>query len=264
MTSTTTTRTSVRRTVRTPAQMLLAVAFWLVVWQVAAWIVGRDFLLASPWAVVVRLGELVTTSEFWGIVGTSLLRISLGFAGAVVVGVVSAALSARFRTVEILMAPLIITVRTVPVVSFIILVLLWIEGQWLATVTSFLMALPIMYTNVLEGIRQRDPSLLEVVAVFKVSWWRRVRAIDVPAVAPFFVTACATGIGMAWKAGVAAEVIAVAYGSIGGELYQAKLFLASADVFAWTMVIVGLSVASQAIVLRVVARAQRRIAGGVS
>jgi NitT/TauT family transport system permease protein len=227
-------------------------------------VVHRDFLLASPGAVVVRLGKLSVTGAFWGTVGTSLLRISLGFVGAAVVGTLVAALAARFRIAEELARPLIGAIRSAPVVSFIILLLLWTDSSRLSAIVSFLMVLPVMYANILEGIRNRDRQLLEAAAVFRVPLLRRIRAIDVPAVLPFFSAACRVGVGLAWKSGVAAEVIGIARGTIGGQLYQSKLFLDSASLFAWTVVIIALSAACEALVLWLLRRAQARLAGGVS
>ena len=224
--------------------------------------VHRDFLLASPGAVMVRLGELVVTGGFWETVATSLTRIIVGFTGAAIVGGALATLSSASRIAEALAAPLIATIRSAPVVSFIILLLLWTDSSRLAAYTSFLMVLPVMYANILAGIRNRDRALLEVATVFRIPWPRRVRAIDVPAVLPFFAAACRTGVGLAWKSGVAAEVIGVARGSIGERLYEAKLFLESADLFAWTIVIIALSVAGEAVVLWGLRRAQARFVGG--
>ncbi len=244
--------------------VLLAALVWVIVWQVVALAVGHDFLLATPSQVVTRLGELVTTSEFWITVASTLVKIAAGFIAAVLVGAVTAMLAARFRMFDVLTAPLMSTIRSVPVVSFIILVLLWADPRTLATITAFLMVLPVMHASILAGIRSRDRLLLEAADVFAVTAWRRVRAIDLPAVLPFFATACRIGIGLAWKSGIAAEVIGVAQGSIGGMLYQAKIYLESADVFAWTAVIVALSIACEALVQWGIGRWQKRFAGGVA
>jgi len=264
MTSTTADSSAPSRAARRFGPALLAAVFWVAVWQVAAWAVHRDFLLASPVEVARRLGELVITADFWGTVGWSLLRIVAGFTGAAIVGALLAVLASWSRIAQTLIAPLIATIRSAPVVSFIILLLLWADTNVLSALTSFLMVLPIMYANILQGIRGRDRALLEAAAVFRVPLLRRVRAIDVPAVVPFFAAASRVGVGLAWKSGVAAEVIGVARGSIGERLYEAKLFLSSADLFAWTIVIIALSVAGEAFVLWALGRAQRRFAGGAS
>lgn len=257
MTSTTAASPHLRRRGRALARPLLAGAFWLLVWQFVAWRIDRDFILASPVDAMARLIELAPTAEFWTTIGFSLARIGVGFVAAAVVGTVLAVAASASRVIDALAAPLIATIRSAPVVSFIILLLLWVDTTVLAAATSFLMVLPVMYANMREGIHRRDRSLLEAARVFDVPLRRRIWAVDMPAVAPFMAAATRAGVGLAWKSGVAAEVIGVASGSIGERLYEAKIFLESADLFAWTAVIVALSVASE----RVVLWALRRVPG---
>jgi NitT/TauT family transport system permease protein len=242
---------------------LLAAAFWLAVWQGASLVVGHRVLLVGPWEVARRLWELAPTAELWGAVARTTGRISLGFVLAAVVGVALAAAAAWSRWVEALVTPAITVVRATPVVSFIILVLIWTDTARLVTVVSFLMALPIVYTTVLEGIGHRDRRLLEMAEVFDVGPWRRLLAIDVPGVLPYFVAACRTGIGLAWKSGIAAEVIGLPAGTIGERLYQAKIFLATADVFAWTVVVVVVASACERVVVAALGVLARRLSGDV-
>ena len=244
------------------ARLLLVVGFWLAVWQVATIAVHQDLLLVGPGAVVVRLAELVGTASFWATVWYSFARIVAGFLLAALASVLGAALAATSRVVDALATPLVAAVRSTPVVSFIILVLMWADAGMLGTIISFTMVLPVIYTNVLDGIRHRDRSLLEVATTFGVPLVRRVPAIDIPAVLPFFVAGCKVGVGLAWKSGIAAEVIGLSEGSIGERLYQAKIFLSTADLFAWTLVIVTLSFAVERLVLVGLTRAQSRLAHG--
>lgn len=233
---------------------VLSVAFWLLAWQGVATALDKPFLLASPIEVTARFGELAVTSEFWKTVGFSLSRIGVGFVAALAVGSVFAVAAAGSRIVATLLAPLIAAIRSAPVVSFIILLLLWVDNSVLAAATSFLMVLPVVFANVGQGIRTRDRELLEAAAVFGIPWPRRVLAIDVPAVVPFLVAASRAGVGLAWKSGVAAEVIGVTVGSIGEKLHDSKVFLESADLFAWTAVIVVLSVLCERLVVWALAR----------
>lgn len=262
MTSTTAARTTTaagpaeRSVPRRVARSLLVLGFWLGVWQVAAVVVGHDVLLVTPGGALGRLVELVGTAEFWGSVAHSLARIAGGFLAAAVVGVLAAAWAATSRVVDALVTPLATVIRSVPVVSFIILVLIWADSGRLAFVVSFLMVVPIVYTNVLTGIRHRDPALLEVAAVFDVPPARRLPALDVPAVLPYFVAACQIGVGFAWKSGIAAEVIGLPDGSIGERLYEAKIFLSTPDLFAWTAVIIAVSFGFERLVLVLLRRAQ--------
>ncbi len=220
---------------------LLALAFWLAVWHLASVAVGQELLLVSPMAVLANLASLVGTPGFWATVWHSFARIVAGFGLALLTGSVLAILSGAFPLIRALVGPLILVVRSVPVVSFIILVLIWANSRTLSLVIAFLIALPVIHTNVLEGIDHRDPALREMARVFRIPWWRRFRAIDLPAVLPHLQSASRTAIGLAWKSGVAAEVIGLPDGSIGERLYQAKIFLSTAELFSWTIVIVLLS-----------------------
>ena len=161
-----------------------------------------------------------------------------------------AALSARFAPVRELIAPLAAAVKAVPVVSFIILALVWVDGGSLSLLISGLMAFPPIYGNVLEGIAQTDRQLLEMARVFRVPWRRQLWGVWAPAVLPYFRSAVSLAIGLCWKSGVAAEVIGLRTGTVGERLYAAKVYFQTADLFAWTAVIVALSVVMERLILR--------------
>ena len=143
---------------------------------------------------------------------------------------------------EILLAPVVTVMKSVPVASFIILCLIWIPSRNLSVFITFLMVFPAVYTNVCQGIRETDRELLEMAQVFQVSFGRKVRYIYISQAAPYFQAACRLALGLCWKAGVAAEVIGIPGGSIGEKLYHAKIYLNTPDLFAWTIVIIGISV----------------------
>ncbi len=214
----------------------------LLVWQLAAMIVGNKLLLVSPTDVLARLFALVGEEGFFGIVGFTFLRIALGFLSGLVLGILLALLAGRFRVVEIFLWPYMVTIKTVPVASFAVIAFIWISGSEISALISFLMVLPIIYTNLLEGIRSVDVKMLEMADVFKMTWGRRVRYIWLPSIKPFAVSGCRIAIGLAWKSGVAAELICNPDGSVGSALYDSKILLETADLFAWTVVIVLVSV----------------------
>ena len=238
-----------------PAVRAWAVVFWLLVWQGASLALRAIYphgalLLASPIDALRRLFELALTAAFWQTVGISAARILGGFLVSCVLALGLAALSARFRRVEELLSPLVAAVKAVPVASFIILALVWLNSRNLAFFISALMVFPPVYLNVLEGIRQTDRSLLEMAQVFRVPFPRVLRSIYVPQVLPYFRAAADTALGLSWKAGTAAEVIGLCSGTIGERLYTAKVYFQTADLFAWTAVIVLLSVLFEGLFLR--------------
>ena len=238
---------------------LWAVVFWLAVWQIASMVIHQDLFLVSPVRVVVRLGQLVAERDFWRSIANSLLRIGGGFLLAVVSGVVLGVLAARFRRVQELLAPLMLAVKSIPVASFIILALMLFSSRHLAVLISFLIVLPVIYTNVLAGIRSADRQLLEMARVFRIPAARRIRYIYLPQVLPYFLSACGVALGLSWKAGVAAEVIGMPEGSIGEQLQQAKIYLNTPDLLAWTVVIVLVSLGFEKLFLALIRRAAKRL-----
>lgn len=220
---------------------LLAGLLALCVWQLAAVLADNRLLLVGPVQVAGRLWVLVRTSAFWSAVGFTFSRITLGFLLAFCLALALASLSARFSLAEILIHPYMAAVKTVPVASFIVIALLWLSGRRLSVFISFLMVLPVLYSNLLQGIRAADEKLLEMARVFRMGRFSRIRCIYLPALEPYCLSACRSALGLCWKAGVAAEVIGVCTGSVGGMLYDAKVYLEIGDLFAWTMVIVLLS-----------------------
>lgn len=223
-------------------ERLAALAFWLLVWQIAATLLGQEILLVSPGRAFSTLFGLMRTKKFYESVSFSLLRIVLGFALSLVVGVALALVSKFQPPVKALIQPLMQAVKATPVASFIILALIWIRSENLSVFTSFLMGLPVFYSNILEGLDSADDKLLEMAHVFRIPLMGRLRAIYLPSAYPFLLSAISASFGMCWKAGVAAEVIGIPDGSIGEALYRAKIFLNTPDLFAWTIAVMLLSV----------------------
>lgn len=224
------------------AQTAAAVLILLTVWQVAALAVGERILLASPLAVLSRLAVIWTEPGFFGAVLFSFIRISGGACLGIAAGILLAVAAGRFRAVEILLRPLMVTVKSVPVASFIVIALIWLSSSLLSVFISFLIVLPVIYSNVLGGIRAVPREMKETARVFHMKKFRQLIYIGLPAVKPYFISACGSALGMAWKAGVAAEVIGLPDGSIGEALYEAKVYFNSTDLLAWTIVIVLVSV----------------------
>lgn len=233
----------------------LAVLIALLIWQAAAMAVGNKILLVSPLAVAARLATIWREKGFFSTVLYTMARILLGFVLALTAGVLAAVAAGRFRLIEYLLWPYVITFRSVPVASFIILCLIWLNFSQLTVFIAFLIVFPVIYANVLQGVKSTDPKLLEMAELYKVPWYRRFFYIELPGIRPYLLSACTISIGMAWKSGIAAEVIGVVTGSIGGALYQSKIYFETADLFAWTIIIVILSVLTEKAFLWVLKRA---------
>lgn len=234
---------------------ILSVATALCIWQGAAVIMNRKLLLCAPTDVLKRLPELMREPDFLATVAFSFSRIVLGFLIAFVAGLFLGLLAGRFKAAEIFLWPYMITVRTVPVASFIILSLVFLSGSQLSVFIAFLMVLPVIYSNVLEGVKNADGQLQEMAHMFRVPYFRRLGYILLPSVKPFLFSGSRAALGLCWKAGIAAEVIAVARGSIGEKLYEAKVYFTTVDLLAWTVILVIISVLFEKLFLWALKRA---------
>jgi NitT/TauT family transport system permease protein len=218
-----------------------AAVFWLAVWQLISMLVAQELLVPAPLMVSKALGRLVVTTTFWRSTYLSLLRIVVGFVTGIFCGSGAAILTTRFKAADFLISPVLRIIRATPVASFIILALVWIRTGWLPAFISFLMVVPVVWSNVENGIRQIDDKLLEMAQVLRLGRLKTLLHIRIPSVMPYFTAACTTGMGLAWKSGIAAEVICRPDFSIGKQLQNAKIYLETPDVFAWTITIVLLS-----------------------
>ena len=240
MTPSTTSRNQAGRILQ---KTVFPLVVWLGVWQLASLWVGKELLLPSPLAVAERLVTLAGTGEFWRTALVSLGRIFGGFFAGALLGSALAVLTSASPWAECLLAPAVKLARAVPVASFIVLVLLWAPGGWAPGIISGLMVLPVLWANVSKGIAQTDRLLLEAAQVYRFGRWKTVALVYLPSVFPYVSSGCSTGLGLAWKAGIAAEVLCQPRPAIGSQVYAAKLTLDTPGLFAWTAVVVVLSLA---------------------
>ena len=227
---------------RTALWRIVAVLAALAVWQTVALIVGERLILVSPVAVLERLLTIWQEPGFFASLWFSFSRITLGFLLALLLGTALAVLAWRFRIAEIMLHPYMVTVKTVPVVSFIVLAYLWLSSGAISTFICFLIVLPTVYTGLLSGLQAADPKMTEMAKVFRIPFGRRLRAIYLPHLTPYILSAASLSAGLAWKSGVAAEIIAIPGGSIGEMIHYADLWLMTEDMYAWTVVLVLASV----------------------
>ena len=235
---------------RAPWRWLLPAVFWLAVWWLLALIVGKELLIPSPPLVVRTLLELVVTGAFWRYTALTLLRITLGLLLGIVLGILTALLTNRLSLLHALLAPAVRVVRATPVASFIILVLLWVANGRVPVVISALVVLPVIWESTAAGLESVDRNLLEFARAYRLTRLDTWRRIVIPSMLPQLAAAVCTAIGLAWKSGVAAEVLCLPKAAVGTQVYFSKLYLDTPALFAWTLIVVALSLTVERIARR--------------
>ncbi|MCR5809288.1 MAG: ABC transporter permease subunit [Clostridiales bacterium] len=233
---------------------LLVAAFWIFVWQCAAWAVGSELLLPSPADTARALVLLCVKPSFWISCALTLLRVFAGFVAGMLLGSALGVLTAISGFASSLLSPLRSVVKATPVTSFIILVLLYLSSTLTPMFIAFLMVLPIAWTNVANGVLSTDAQLIEMANVFGFPKAKKLKCVYAPSVLPHFLSACTTGLGFAWKSGVTAEVIAHPEFGIGKAIYESKLYLETPELFAWTAAVILLSIALEKLVILLLGR----------
>ena len=228
--------------------------FWLIVWDVAAFAVDLSLLLPSPATTLNTLLSLATSASYWLAIWNSLVRILLGYLTGCLLGVLMGFLLYRIRLIDALFSPVLSMIRSVPVASFIILALVWIGRENIPTFISFLMVFPVVSSNIKAGFASVDRELAEVAVVYRFSRRKKAELLYKPAVLPYLITSAHVTLGLAWKAGVAAEVLASLGRSIGGNIYTSKVQLETDALFAWTITVILISILFEFLLTRLMNR----------
>ena len=228
--------------------------FWLAIWQLASMVIAQEFLIPTPLATLKTLLELAKTEKFYISVLLSLLRIIIGYALGVILGVLGAVASYHSKLFDALFSPILKLIKAVPVASFIILALVWFKSDNLPIFIAFLMVLPMIWSTMKSGLDNIDGKYLELAKVYKLDNIKTFFEIKLPFILPSLISTALTALGFAWKSGVAAEVICRPANSLGNMLQEAKIYIETAEVFAITAVVAILSIILEKIIKAVVRR----------
>lgn len=220
---------------------LFILIFWIGVWQILAMIINQVLYLPSPVVTIKVLLKLMQTNDFYLSIGASILRIIAGFSLSCLLGVFLGLICGINKYAHDLFQPLIITLRTTPVISVVILALVWFKQDNVAIFVSFLICFPIIWTNTVSGIKSTDKKLLEMCKIFKIKKIRVIKTVYISSALPYIASGMISALGIGWKATAAAEVLSLPKYAIGHKLFNAKVYLETPELFAWTLVMILLS-----------------------
>ena len=238
---------------------LLIALFWIAAWQIAGLLIDNAILFVGPLDVIRTFVFLLPKPDFWQSIASSFYKITLGTFSAFMLGIILGSLAYRFSLLKEFLEPIMVLMKSIPVASFVILALIWIGSKNLSIFICFTIVLPSIYVSTIAGLESTDMKLLELTEVFAVPIRKRIRMIYLPALFPYLYSSCKTALGMSWKSGIAAEVIGIPARSIGEKLYMAKIYLSTAELFAWTIVIILVSAVFERLILWIMDLLEQRL-----
>ncbi|MCR5419988.1 MAG: ATP-binding cassette domain-containing protein [Lachnospiraceae bacterium] len=226
----------------------LILLIFILLWQAAAVLINNPIYFASPLETLAELINKCSDPVFWNSISGSMVRIICGFFSAVLAGYTGAFLSYKYPFIKDWLYPVVSFFKTVPVAAITVILLIWWGSEYLVLCLSIMVVFPGIYENMLKGLENTPSSLLELADVFRLDFFSRLLWIYRPAYLPYLYSALSVSLGMAFKSGVAAEIIGLPERSIGEQLYRDKIYLNTAGVFAWIITILILSSLTKALI----------------
>lgn len=230
---------------------LIGITIILVFWQVLFMFINKDIYLPSPLNVIRSFVQITTDKDFFSILSTTTLRVLLSFAISTFIGVLTGLVCGLNKTIYEIFEPMIVLIRSTPVISIIIIALIWFRSDYAPIFTGFLMCFPVIWSNVVQGIKSTDQHLIEMSKIYKVMPVQIIRTIYIPSAKPFIAAGLTTSLGLAWKVIAAAEVLSLPKYGIGSKLHDSKIYLESDKLLAWTLLIIIISYLFELILMRV-------------
>ena len=221
--------------------VVISVAIMLLLWEVASLTLGSEQILPGPATTLKTTILLFAEKSFWTVIGSTILRGLIGFAIAVVAGIALGIVGGLKPKFDAFMQPWVVVMRSVPVVAFILLALIWFKSNSVPVFIGLLTMFPMIYSNIVNGIHNVDAKLIEMARFYQVSDRRIVTEVYIPAIAPYAVSGISNAVGIGWRAIIVGEVLSQPEFGIGSRMHAAQSFLNVDVLIAWTLIAILIS-----------------------
>lgn len=228
--------------------------FWIVIWQIFALLINEEILIVSPFKVFLKTLKNLQDKTFYLAIFNTSWKILMGFLLGLFIGVILSFISYKFKTFKDFIYPLVQFIKSVPVVSFIMLLLMFLNSKYLSVFIPAIMSFAIFYTNILEGLLSIDYKILEMAKIFSISTKNKLKYIYLHSLKPYLYSGASLAMGISFKAGLSAEVIGIADKTIGRMLYESKVYLDIANLFSYTFVAMIIAIIFEKIILFILRR----------
>ena len=238
--------------------VILVIAFWLAVWEIAAIIIDVDHVLPRVESTFLAFVSAFNDNDFFLKVALSLARVLIGFILGALLSMTFAVIATKLSFIKALVSPIMTVIKSAPVAAIVMILWVMIGGKNVPIAISMLMVIPIVWQNIIDGYDAIDPKLAEVCEIYNFSYYKRLRHLILPTLARFLFPGLITASGLAFKAGIAAEIICWTTNSIGKEIGIAKANVEGPEMFAWVILVVLLSYLLESIIKKTIREIGRK------
>ena len=221
--------------------IILSITILLLAWQLLAMLVRLPDLVPSVPRLLSTLAALFASGSFYQSVMATVLRGTIGMSISLMAAVGVSFLFYKCEWMYELFRPLLAIMRAIPVISFILLALIFLNAESIPLIIAFLTMFPLLTENLTKGIRSRRKELSIMARQFKIGRWNRLTQVTYPQLKPFLYSGLASASGFGWRAIIMGEVLAQCSPGIGGEMKQAQVFIAVPELIAWTVIAILIS-----------------------
>lgn len=220
---------------------ILAVIFLIGIWQLVSMIAGSSHIFPSPSQTLIAFVEIIRSETFIPSIGSTIIRGIIGFIIALILAFMLGIPAGMSRSVFLFINPILVSIRSTPVISIILLAIIWLGNQRVPVFIALLTMFPIICGNIIEGIRNVDKSLIEMGGVYKVGKRKILTGISIPSIIPFLTGGISNALGFGWRAIIIGEVLSQPSMGIGSRMQDAQTFLMVSDLIAWTLIAIIIS-----------------------
>ncbi|MCB8995142.1 MAG: ABC transporter permease [Bacteroidales bacterium] len=220
---------------------ILSVIVLVVCWKILSLFAHSSQLIPSPEKTLETVFEVIMRDGFWpsllSTLGRGLLGFMISLVLAFMLGVPAGLNSVFFQMLN----PLLIAIRSTPVISLILLAIIWLGNEMVPVFIAILTMFPILCTNIIAGLRSVDKDLIEMGTTYKVAQSRILKEIYLPSISPFLTSGFSNAMGFGWRAVIIGEVLAQPLHGIGTQMQNAQIFLQVSEIIAWTLIAILIS-----------------------
>ena len=222
--------------------LFLSLLFIVLVWHLLSVCMQSDIILPSPYNTLKELIATLAQKETYNSLLITILRgmigFSLAFALVIIIGVVSG-LNEGFHT---FIKPIILSIRSIPVISFILILLIWFKPGNVPIIIGFLTMFPILCINFIDGMKNVEKEYIQMCNVFRIPKNRRIRNVYIPSMLPFVFNGISNAMGFGWRAIIIGEVLSQPEFGIGSSMQTAQLYLQISKLIVWTILAIFISI----------------------